>query len=63
MISTDPFILATIRPNNIQALEKDANRTGDIEELAAPPADLRTVIEEVVKKRRTAWIYQKRKLS
>ncbi len=50
MISTDPFILATIRPNNIQALEKDASRTGDIEELAAPPADLRTVIEEVVKK-------------
>ncbi|WFO86271.1 electron transfer flavoprotein subunit alpha/FixB family protein [Bacillus velezensis] len=50
VISTDPFILATIRPNNIQALEKDANRTGDIEELAAPPADLRTVIEEVVKK-------------
>ncbi|MFE9942158.1 electron transfer flavoprotein subunit alpha/FixB family protein [Bacillus velezensis] len=50
VISTDPFILATIRPNNIQALEKDANRSGDIEELAAPPADLRTVIEEVVKK-------------
>ncbi|MED4703142.1 electron transfer flavoprotein subunit alpha/FixB family protein [Bacillus velezensis] len=50
VISTDPFILATIRPNNIQALEKDASRTGDIEELAAPPADLRTVIEEVVKK-------------
>ncbi|AOC91986.1 electron transfer flavoprotein subunit alpha/FixB family protein [Bacillus amyloliquefaciens] len=50
VISTDPFILATIRPNNIQALEKDANRTGDIEELAAPAADLRTVIEEVVKK-------------
>lgn len=50
VISTDPFILATIRPNNIQALEKDASRTGDIEELAAPPADLRTVFEEVVKK-------------
>ncbi|WPF80188.1 electron transfer flavoprotein subunit alpha/FixB family protein [Bacillus velezensis] len=50
VISTDPFILATIRPNNIQALEKDASRTGDLEELAAPPADLRTVIEEVVKK-------------
>ncbi|ASP27148.1 MULTISPECIES: electron transfer flavoprotein subunit alpha/FixB family protein [Bacillus amyloliquefaciens group] len=50
VISTDPFIMATIRPNNIQALEKDANRTGDIEELAPPPADLRTVIEEVVKK-------------
>ncbi|RUS00175.1 electron transfer flavoprotein subunit alpha/FixB family protein [Bacillus velezensis] len=50
VISTDPFILATIRPNNIQTLEKDASRTGDIEELAAPPADLRTVIEEVVKK-------------
>ncbi|ASF29666.1 MULTISPECIES: electron transfer flavoprotein subunit alpha/FixB family protein [Bacillus amyloliquefaciens group] len=50
VISTDPFILATIRPNNIQALEKDASRTGDIEKLAAPAADLRTVIEEVVKK-------------
>ncbi|WJM59222.1 electron transfer flavoprotein subunit alpha/FixB family protein [Bacillus amyloliquefaciens] len=50
VISTDPFILATIRPNNIQALEKDASRTGDIEEFAAPAADLRTVIEEVVKK-------------
>ncbi|MEC1107649.1 electron transfer flavoprotein subunit alpha/FixB family protein [Bacillus velezensis] len=50
VISTDPFILATIRPNNIQTLEKDASRTDDIEELAAPPADLRTVIEEVVKK-------------
>ncbi|MCP6683741.1 electron transfer flavoprotein subunit alpha/FixB family protein [Bacillus nakamurai] len=50
VISTDPMILATIRPNNIQALEKDATRTGGIEQLDASPPDLRTVIKEVVKK-------------
>ncbi|MBY8913244.1 electron transfer flavoprotein subunit alpha/FixB family protein [Bacillus sp. YC2] len=50
VISTDPMIFATIRPNNIQALEKDTNRTGGIEQLDAEPADLRTIIEDVVKK-------------
>ncbi|MBT2574184.1 electron transfer flavoprotein subunit alpha/FixB family protein [Bacillus sp. ISL-51] len=50
VISTDPMIFATIRPNNIQALEKDANRKGGIEQLDAESADLRTIIEEVVKK-------------
>lgn len=63
VISTDPLIFATIRPNNIQASEKDTGRSGSIESLDVSHTDLRTVIQEVVKKQRTALISPKPKLS
>ncbi|MCY9094726.1 electron transfer flavoprotein subunit alpha [Bacillus inaquosorum] len=50
VISTDPLIFATIRPNNIQAAEKDASRSGSIDSIDVSLTDLRTVIQEVVKK-------------
>ncbi|MEC2111443.1 electron transfer flavoprotein subunit alpha [Bacillus stercoris] len=50
VFSTDPMIVATIRPNNIQALEKDTSRSGSIESVDVSLTDLRTVIQEVVKK-------------
>ncbi|MGQ9008998.1 electron transfer flavoprotein subunit alpha [Bacillus stercoris] len=50
VISTDPMIVATIRPNNIQASEKDTSRSGNIESVDVSLTDLRTVIQEVVKK-------------
>lgn len=43
-------IFATIRPNNIQPLEKDETRTGDIEAVTVDIKDLRTVIKEVIQK-------------
>ncbi|HEY8346807.1 MAG TPA: electron transfer flavoprotein subunit alpha/FixB family protein [Symbiobacteriaceae bacterium] len=43
------LIVATIRPNNIAALEEEAGRTGDVTEVEVPAADLRTVVKEVVR--------------
>ncbi|HYF75828.1 MAG TPA: electron transfer flavoprotein subunit alpha/FixB family protein, partial [Symbiobacteriaceae bacterium] len=42
--------VATIRPNNVAALAAEAGRAGEVSEVAAPAADLRTVIKEVVRK-------------
>ncbi|MFZ5813983.1 MAG: electron transfer flavoprotein subunit alpha/FixB family protein [Bacillota bacterium] len=44
------LMVATIRPNNLPALEADASRSGEVSDMAAPPADLRTVIKEIVRK-------------
>jgi electron transfer flavoprotein alpha subunit len=49
-VVTEGLIVATIRPNNLAALPADAGRTGATETLAAPTADLKTVIKEVVRK-------------
>lgn len=49
-IVTDGLIFATIRPNNIEPLEKDATRSGDVSSLSVDIKDLRTVIKEVVRK-------------
>ncbi|WP_241475056.1 electron transfer flavoprotein subunit alpha/FixB family protein [Priestia flexa] len=49
-ISTEDFIFATIRPNNISALEKDTNRTGDVKEFDVEIKNLRTIVKEVVRK-------------
>ncbi|MDQ0230975.1 electron transfer flavoprotein subunit alpha/FixB family protein [Metabacillus malikii] len=49
-ICTANPIFATIRPNNINPLQKDENRTGEIESLQTQVKDLRTVIKEVVRK-------------
>ena len=49
-IVTDGLIFATVRPNNIPALEKDESRTGDVSKVDVEIKDLRTIIKEVVKK-------------
>lgn len=49
-IITDGIILATIRPNNIAPLDKDASRSGDVSSVAAEITDLRTIIKDVVRK-------------
>lgn len=46
----DGMVLATIRPNNITPLEKDVSRSGDITEFDVEIKDLRTIIQEVVRK-------------
>ena len=49
-IITDGIIFATIRPNNIAPLDKDASRSGDVSSVAAEITDLRTIIKDVVRK-------------
>lgn len=49
-IITDGMIFATIRPNNINPLEKNDSRSGDITSLEVEIKDLRTIIKEVVRK-------------
>ncbi|MCM3716022.1 electron transfer flavoprotein subunit alpha/FixB family protein [Alkalihalobacillus oceani] len=44
------MLLATIRPNNIAAMEKDPARTGDVSSITAEISDLRTTIQNVVRK-------------
>src|SRR5690625_3074639 len=50
-VVTEDVVFATIRPNNISALEKDSSRTGSIEEKDLDIKDLRTIIKEVVRKK------------
>jgi electron transfer flavoprotein alpha subunit len=47
------LVVATIRPNNLESLPVDSARSGDVSEVAAAAADLRTVIKEVVRKATT----------
>lgn len=42
-------MFATIRPNNISALEKDDSRSGEVVNVDVEIKDLRTIIKEVVK--------------
>ncbi|MBO9130573.1 electron transfer flavoprotein subunit alpha/FixB family protein [Bacillus sp. 165] len=49
-IVTDGLIFATVRPNNIAPLEKDAARTGEVASLSVEIKDLRTIIKDVVRK-------------
>ena len=46
----DGVIFATIRPNNIAPLEKDASRSGDVSSVSVEITNLRTIIKEVVRK-------------
>lgn len=46
---TEGLIVATIRPNNLEALPADGGRSGSVETLGAPAVDLKTVIREVVR--------------
>lgn len=49
-VITDGIVFATIRPNNIPALERDESRSGEIQEKTVDIADLRTVIKDVLRK-------------
>jgi electron transfer flavoprotein alpha subunit len=49
-IVTDGLVFATIRPNNINPLDKDEARTGEATSLSVDIKDLRTIIKEVVRK-------------
>ena len=49
-IVTDGLIFATIRPNNIDPLEKDESRSGDVSSVSAEIKDIRTIIKDVVRK-------------
>ncbi|MCT2535075.1 electron transfer flavoprotein subunit alpha/FixB family protein [Aquibacillus koreensis] len=49
-IITNGLLFATIRPNNIRALDKDASRNGEVSKKEVEIADLRTVIKDVIQK-------------
>ncbi|PFJ17773.1 electron transfer flavoprotein subunit alpha [Bacillus cereus] len=49
-IVTDGMLFATVRPNNIATLEKDESRTGDVSSITVDVKDLRTIIQDVVRK-------------
>ncbi|QWG94726.1 electron transfer flavoprotein subunit alpha [Bacillus toyonensis] len=49
-IVTDGILFATVRPNNIATLEKDESRTGDVSSITVDVKDLRTIIQDVVRK-------------
>ncbi|QHS22951.1 electron transfer flavoprotein subunit alpha/FixB family protein [Virgibacillus sp. MSP4-1] len=49
-IVTDGMIFATIRPNNIAALDRDDSRSGDVSSKDVDIKDIRTVIKEVLRK-------------
>ncbi|SHG80120.1 electron transfer flavoprotein subunit alpha/FixB family protein [Ornithinibacillus halophilus] len=44
------LVFATIRPNNIPALERDESRTGEVQSKDVDIKDLRTVIKDVIRK-------------
>ncbi|MDQ0351196.1 electron transfer flavoprotein alpha subunit [Alkalibacillus filiformis] len=46
----DGLTFVTIRPNNIAPLEKDTNRSGEVSSLDVDIKDIRTVIQEVIRK-------------
>jgi electron transfer flavoprotein alpha subunit len=49
-IITDGIIFATVRPNNIAALEPDESRTGEITSKSVDIKDLRLVIKDILRK-------------
>jgi len=49
-IITDGVIFATIRPNNIKPLERDESRSGDVTSKDVDIKDLRTVIQDIIRK-------------
>ncbi|MFC0522401.1 electron transfer flavoprotein subunit alpha/FixB family protein [Pontibacillus salicampi] len=49
-IITDGLLFATIRPNNIKALERDDSRSGEVTAKSVEMKDLRTVIQDVIRK-------------
>ncbi|MYL53284.1 electron transfer flavoprotein subunit alpha/FixB family protein [Pontibacillus yanchengensis] len=49
-IITDGLMFATIRPNNIKALDRDDSRSGSVSAKEVDIADLRTVIQDIIRK-------------
>ncbi|MDG5786928.1 electron transfer flavoprotein subunit alpha/FixB family protein [Evansella sp. AB-P1] len=49
VVVKDGILFATFRPNNINALEKDDSRNGEIESVDVEILDLQTIVKEVVK--------------
>src|SRR5699024_3269060 len=49
-VITEGTVFATIRPNNIAMLEKDDSRSGDVTAKDIDVKDLRTVVNEVIRK-------------
>ncbi|GAK12522.1 electron transfer flavoprotein subunit alpha/FixB family protein [Geomicrobium sp. JCM 19039] len=47
---TGGMLFATVRPNNIAALDEDASRSGDTKDVSVELKDLRSIIKDVVKK-------------
>lgn len=46
----DGMIFVTIRPNNIDSLEKDESRTGEVSSINVEIKDLRTIVKDIVRK-------------
>lgn len=46
----DGLIFATIRPNNINSLDKDESRTGETASINVEVKDLRTIVQDVIRK-------------
>ncbi|GGA86190.1 electron transfer flavoprotein subunit alpha/FixB family protein [Ornithinibacillus halotolerans] len=49
-VISEGLVFATVRPNNIAALDRDESRTGDVQDKTVEISDLRTVIKEVLRK-------------
>ncbi|KMN44850.1 electron transfer flavoprotein subunit alpha [Bacillus paramycoides] len=49
-IVTEGILFATVRPNNIATLEKDESRSGNVSSITVDVKDLRTIIQDVVRK-------------
>src|SRR5699024_12344949 len=47
----DGLVFVTIRPNNIPILEKDEGRSGEVTAKDIDIKDLRTVIQEIIRKK------------
>ncbi|MFS0645218.1 electron transfer flavoprotein subunit alpha/FixB family protein [Siminovitchia sp. 179-K 8D1 HS] len=50
VVSKEDPLMITIRPNNIDSLEKDPSKNGEAEFISAEIKDLRTIVKEVVTK-------------
>ncbi|OIJ11006.1 electron transfer flavoprotein subunit alpha [Anaerobacillus arseniciselenatis] len=49
-VVSDGIILATIRPNNITALDRDESLSGEVKTVSVDIKDLRTIIKDIVRK-------------
>jgi electron transfer flavoprotein alpha subunit len=49
-IVTDGIIFVTVRPNNIQPLERDESSSGEVKAVSVDIKDLRAIVKEVVRK-------------
>lgn len=50
LVVNEGLMIATIRPNNITALEKNESRSGEIRSINVEIKNLRTIVKEVVRK-------------